>query len=179
MRLFLCLKGDNMAYREERIKEYERDLRNLRRRLSNAEDDHERSILGSMIGSTEYALFWLRNRHERLPGETYKENKLNYMQRTQLWGNVDHAVCYHNVDVSNKAHLAPCDTFSMAVEDFLSLLSKREREAFLLTKSALYTHEEAAEAMNVSLGTVKQYTSRAKEKIENAKKYGMQVTLQI
>lgn len=166
-----------MAYREERIKEYERDLKDLRRRQSDAKDESEQKILGNMIGSTEYALFWLINRHERRAGESYKENRLSYRQRTQLWGDLEEAINYHSITQSPEAEKQPVDTFSTVVEDFLSLLSKNEREAFILTRVSLYTHEEAAQAMGVTKGTVDQYISRAKEKIENAKSYGLQTSL--
>lgn len=166
-----------MAYREERIKEYERDLKDLRRRQADAKDESEQKILGNMIGSTEYALFWLINRHERRAGESYKENRLSYRQRTQFWGDLEEAINYHNITQTPEAEKQPVDTFSMAVEDFLSLLSEREREAYLLTKTALYTHDEAAEQMGISKGSVDQYISRAKEKIENAKSYGLQTSL--
>jgi RNA polymerase sigma-70 factor (ECF subfamily) len=168
-----------MAYRQERIREYERDLKNLRRQQSATEDESEKKILGSMISSTEYALFWLKNRHERMTGESYKDNRLNYKQREQLWGDIDDAISYYNITHSPEAEKQPVDTFSMVVEDFLSLLSKNEREAFILTRVSLYTHEETAQAMNISIGSVKQYVSRAKEKIEKAKKFGLQTSLKV
>lgn len=163
-----------MSYRGEKVKEYQKDLKELRRRHKASEDDGKKTVLSGMISSTEYAMFWIESGHERRPGETYSVTKLSKSQRTQLWGQIEHAPMIEldkpvkvSVDLENK------------LNDILSVLSEREREVYLSIVVALNTQEETAEIIGVERGTVKKYLDRAREKITQQVTYGYQQTLEV
>ena len=59
-----------------------------------AQDKQDLTTLNGMLSSTQYALWWLKNGHER-PQSLQEIAKQNKKKRTQLWGDMDGAIQHH------------------------------------------------------------------------------------
>lgn len=178
------------------INQYRRDLKNLRKQLNpiqskrykiiengkektiddrTDEEKIQASLLSQMISSTEYALFWLENGYPK-PAELKKVNK---KRKTQLWGSIDDLV-QQKISKSDLLHLWVNDNKKeneimpikksehiQQVKEILAILSKQEREYFLLKHQAMMSNKECAEKMGIKEGTVKSMSQRIRTKIEN------------
>lgn len=178
------------------INQYRQDLKNLRKQLNpiqrkrykiiengkektiddrTDEEKIQASLLSQMISSTEYALFWLENGYPK-PAELKKANK---KRKTQLWGSIDDLV-QQKISKSDLLHLWVNDNQKednilstekseniQQVKEILAILSKQEREYFLLKHQAMMSNKECAEKMGIKEGTVKSMSQRIRTKIEN------------
>lgn len=187
-----------MKYTYDIAKEYREDLRSLNRErfMKNREKEflkevkqEERTIeqmerldeleadirlIGGMISSTEYALFWIESGHERMAGEKRPITNKSKEQRTQLWGEIEHAKA-----IANESPVELSPEKLQFVEDTLSTLSTREREAYISVYGKGNTQEETAEYLGVSRNAVKMYIGRARAKIDVQLLYGQQTVLPV
>lgn len=134
----------------------------------------DQKIIASMISSTEYALWWLENGHEK-PMTKESFQKMNKKKRTQLWGNMDDLIQYRDVksaellewerrEREEEKDLEKHEKL-IQMKEILSILSTREKDFFCLRYQAILTEEECAEKMNLELGTVKSMAHRIRKKI--------------
>lgn len=171
------------------IEAYKEDIKAIRKQIKmiqskkavtlddmrTAQDKQDLTTLNEMLSSTQYALWWLKNGHEK-PQSLTDMAKQNQVKRTQLWGDIDGAVKYHGVkSLSELDFLASLNEEENSwekqerltqVKEILAVLSPREKEYFLLKHEAILTEEECAEKMNVELGTIKSMAQRIRNKIE-------------
>lgn len=140
-----------------------------------AQDKQDLTTLNEMLSSSKYALWWLKNGHEKT--QSLQEiAKQNQKKRTQLWGDIDGAIQHHGVKSSRELDFLASlkegeknwekQERLIQIKEILEILSPREKEFFLLKNEALLTEEECAEKMNVALGTVKSMSQRIRNKIE-------------
>ncbi|MGM0234170.1 RNA polymerase sigma-70 factor, ECF subfamily [Enterococcus sp. AZ094] len=139
------------------------------------QDKQDLTILNEMLSSTQYALWWLKNGHEK-PQSLQEITKQNKNKRTQLWGDIDGAVKHHGVKSSRELDfLASLNKEEknwekqerlIQIKEIMSVLSPREKEYFLLKNEAILTEEECAEKMNIEIGTIKSMAQRIRNKIE-------------
>lgn len=143
--------------------------------MCKAQDKQDLTTLNEMLSSTQYALWWLKNGHEK-PQSLQDMEKKNQVKRTQLWGDIDGAIQHHGVKSfreldflaslkEEEKHWEKQERL-IQIKEILAILSPREKEFFLLKHEAILTEEECAEKMNVELGTVKSMAQRIRNKIE-------------
>lgn len=154
--------------------------------LRTAQDKQDLTTLNEMLSSTQYALWWLKNGHEK-PQSLQEIAKQNQKNRTQLWGDIDGAIQHHGVKSSReldffaslKEEEKHCEKKERLtqIKEILAILSPREKEFFLLKNEAILTEEECAEKMNIELGTVKSMAQRIRNKIEFYFENPYQITL--
>lgn len=143
--------------------------------LRTVQDKQDLTTLNEMLSSTQYALWWLKNGHEK-PQSLQEIAKQNKKKRTQLWGDMDGAIQHHGVKSSRELDFLASlkeeekhwekQERLIQIKEILVILSPREKEFFLLKHEAILTEEECAEKMNVELGTVKSMAQRIRNKIE-------------
>ena len=143
--------------------------------MRTAQDKQDLTTLNEILSSTQYALWWLKNGHEK-PQSLQEIAKQNQKKRTQLWGDIDGAIQHHGVKSSRELDFLASlkegeknwekQERLIQIKEILEILSPREKEFFLLKNEALLTEEECAEKMNVALGTVKSMSQRIRNKIE-------------
>lgn len=186
-----------MKYTYEIAKEYRQDLKALRSQhntllrkkallkelKSNVDDfalytdyfeknkvvEADLKIVGEMISSTEYALFWIESGHERMPFEKRPITNLSKAQRTQQWGEIEHAKALYS-----EPHSEVSEWELAFIDDILSVLSERERDCYISVFGKLNTQEETAELLGIGKNSVKSYISRARKKIDHQLLYGHQ-----
>lgn len=154
--------------------------------LRTAQDKQDLTTLNEMLSSTQYALWWLKNGHEK-PQSLQEIAKQNQKNRTQLWGDIDGAIQHHGVKSSReldflaslKEEEKHCENKERLtqIKEILAILSPREKEFFLLKNEAILTEEECAEKMNIELGTVKSMAQRIRNKKEFYFENPYQITL--
>lgn len=143
--------------------------------MRTAQDKQDLTTLNEILSSTQYALWWLKNGHEK-PQSLQEIAKQNQKKRTQLWGDIDGAIQHHGVKSSRELDfMASLNEVEKSqekqerltqIKEVLAILSPREKEYFLLKNEAILTEEECAEKMNVELGTIKSMAQRIRNKIE-------------
>lgn len=153
------------------VKQAERTIEDIER-LDELEAELKQ--IGGMISSTEYALFWIESGHERMAGEKRPVTNQSKEQRTQLWGEIEHAKA-----IANEVPSQLSEEELQFVEDTLSTLSTREREAYVSVYGKGNTQEETAEYLGVSRNAVKMYIGRARAKIDAQLLYGQQMALPV
>lgn len=130
------------------------------------------SLIGGMISSTEYSLFWIESGHERMAGEKRPVTNLSKKKRTQLWGNIEHSK-YLSYEAPRELEREELEL----IDDVMRELSEVEREAYISIYGRCNTYAETAEYMNVPRSTVQRYIERAKKKIDHELLYGAQLQL--
>lgn len=150
------------------------------------EEKQIQALLSSMITSTEFALYWLKNGHPRRAGMSAGNSIPKYL-REQLWADVDECIKYRGM--KNQDRLASEDEERSEVRDqkkevmmdqlkeILSLLSDRERQLFILKHTAMISDVECAAKMELAPGTVKSMQQRIRNKIDRYFEYGHQMSL--
>lgn len=143
--------------------------------MRTAQDKQDLTTLTEILSSTQYALWWLKNGHEK-PQSLQGIAKQNQKKRTQLWGDIDGAIQHHGVKSSRELDFLASlkeegknwekQERLIQIKEVLAILSPREKEFFLLKHEAILTEEECAEKMHVELGTVKSMAQRIRNKIE-------------
>ncbi|EPH62149.1 sigma-70, region 4 [Enterococcus faecium 13.SD.W.09] len=143
--------------------------------MRTAQDKQDLTTLNEILSSTQYALWWLKNGHEK-PQSLQEIAKKNQKKRTQLWGDIDGAIQHHGVKSSRELDfMASLNEVEKSqekqerltqIKEVLAILSPREKEYFLLKNEAILTEEECAGKMNIELGTIKSMAQRIRNKIE-------------
>lgn len=179
------------------IKEYRRDLKLLRKQhrtitskryktVLNGKkivvDDrssiekHDQKILAEAISSTEYALFWLENGHEKQWDESNVTN-LSKDQRTQLWGDLEalEAYCDIKIQDDNKRELSTEE--KEVINEVWESLDNIEKEVFYSIYGLMNTQEQTAEYLHMSERMIKYSVQKIKNKINYYNNVGLQMSL--
>lgn len=144
------------------------------------------ALLSSMITSTEFSLYWLKNGHQRRAGMTAGKSIPKYL-REQLWGDVDDCIKYRGTkdqyrlasedERRNEVRDLKKELMMDQLEEILSLLSDREKQLFILKHTAMLSDQECAAKMELAPGTIKSMQQRIRNKIDRYFEYGHQMSL--
>lgn len=150
------------------------------------EEKQTQMLLSSMITSTEFALYWLKNGHSRRV-EMSAGNSLPKYLREQLWSNVDECIKYRGLkhqdrltsedEERNEVRDQKKEVMMDQLKEILSLLSDRERQLFILKHTAMISDVECATKLELAPGTVKSMQQRIRNKIDRYFEYGHQMSL--
>lgn len=137
---------------------------------------HDQKILAEAISSTEYALFWLQNGHEKQWDEA-NVTDLSKDQRTQLWGDLEalEAYCDIKLQDDNKRELTPEE--KEIVNEVWESLNHLEKEVFYSIYGLLNTQEQTADYLHISERMVKYSVQKIKNKIDYYNNVGLQMSL--
>lgn len=144
----------------------------------------DQTILSGIISSTTYTIDWLEQGFEKKFGTLEDMSKLSRKQREQLWGDMNIV----GIDLANNVPTVTIEPENnpkidedklQILNHILESLSPREKELFYILNTDFQTHEEAAETMGITIGSVKQMSQRISNKIDFYFKYGKQTSLDI
>lgn len=150
--------------------EYKKTLRELRRAYKEADCvytlDHQlktdRSIIASMISDLEFVIQWIET--GKNPDSRRGADKTEvYLTDPFLLERLEYGPMYQ-VPVRE---IGQVDKEKMV--DALSILSKREKEIFILAKGEMLSYEAIAELLGIKKSTVQTHMERAERKIERRK----------
>lgn len=127
--------------------------------------------LGPIISSSEYSIHWLQTGSEPQSGRSV--SRLSYEQRTRIVPEVEDVLTFINFTL--KGDLT--DDELAKIDDYLSCLTERERDAYISIRGKGNSYEETATFPGVSKSTVQSYVKRATQKIEQALDSGVQTAL--
>lgn len=127
--------------------------------------------IGSIISSSQYSIQWLKDARE--PGNRREIGRRSNYQRTIYMDDMDKVLIDH--------FRADCEGLTgeerHKLNDYLSCLSEREKEAFISVKGKGNSYDKTAKYLGVSRSTVQSYVNRAKEKLYEAVNGNVQCTL--
>ncbi len=159
--------------------EYKKTLRETKKQKEQLEDipEKERSIednedvkqYNSMISDLKFAIEWLEN--GRLPGAKRGYDK-KAVYRTILFDpKVFKNAEFESVSLPNDSEeSSKVDRWDrQRIEDALSVLTKRERDIFLLHYTQMLSYDEIAALLEVKKATVQTHIKRCKRKLEQRK----------
>lgn len=186
--------------REKLINEYRRDLKDLKRqhnaitskRYTYKVKDHSKEVskihddrtaeelsaqktLAEAIDSTEYALFWLINGHERRFDEKGITD-LSKEQRTQYWGDIKELESYYKLTNEVVEVRELTDDEQQVLTEVLGLLDMTEKDVFISIYAKQNTEEETANYLNMTKSAVKYYKKRVQKKIYDYNNIGYQLS---
>lgn len=114
-----------------------------------------------IISNSEYAIKWLKNGVE--PTREISITQLSYEQRTVYVSDVDQALMYLNTFQADYPKMGETDLERMNV--VFSLMTTKQKDAFISVRGQGNTYERTAEFMGISVSSVRCHLSRAEEKI--------------
>ena len=149
---------------DDLLKEYRRTRSDLMgAKLKACEEDKE--ILGSMLSDVQLAIEWLQKGHD--PGPRRGIHRRSGRQRTLT---VDPLL------MQSYAQPAACgspttltDHERFQIDDALSTLSEREKQAYTLRYGLCFSIGQVALEMEVSRSSIQKMLERAEEKIKSNK----------
>lgn len=158
------------------VQEYRKDLKLLRQqrvREDLKKNETDKSVVGSMISSTEYSLYWIETGFER-PLVDNSPTKLSKGKREQLWGEIEHAKGIeqgvwdiHSWEESEEDVLTEKQTDRMIdVDSIMSKFSNQELNVFYLRHQALFEVENIAEELGITEKAVEKTLERINGKIK-------------
>jgi len=129
--------------------------------LKTANED--RKIITTMISSCEFAIHVMETGYWPAPRRTI--DRREKAAREFSIAEIDHIRKYdHHKPVVPENKLTPEQLAK--IDQTLSILSKRERETFVLIYGQNFTMSQAAELLNVSKSTINTNIIRSKKKIK-------------
>ncbi|MCI3027703.1 sigma-70 family RNA polymerase sigma factor [Desemzia sp. C1] len=132
---------------------------------SSNQKQNDVRLLGGMISDMEYAISWLESARE--PGSKRGISNRSRYQRTQLWAEIDmlSMQAYRMQSEPEGRELTAEENERM--DEILSILSEREREAYKCIYAEGHTYAETAYYMGISRGATQSLINRAKAKIQD------------
>lgn len=124
----------------------------------------EISIVSGMVSDMEYAIQWLETARE--PGQKRGITNRSRYQRTELWAEIDilSMQAYRTQAAPGGRDLTLEEHTRM--NEILSCLTAREREAYCYIMGEGHTQEQAGIYMGISRTTAETLLNRAKHKIQ-------------
>ncbi len=145
-----------------------------------AEDIKEQSIYAEIISSTKYALYWLEHGIER-PLDEEAAKKIPKYRRAKHITNMDkisyEIYCNQYESARNYPITEEKQEMLIQLKELLSTFSERERDLFDYIHNQQLTYAEAAEKMDIKVGTAKSMSQRIRNKIDAYLEYGHQISL--
>lgn len=149
--------------------EYRKTLRNVEKTYKNLDRNHpDKRIYSEMMSSIKYIIFWLENGHEKKFGSIDDISKLSYEQRTTYWGDLAEAESFYRQNkqlADNYIENAESQQNNSKINEYLGLLTEREREIFILKYAHSLSFQEVANLLGISKSTVQSLLDRSKKKI--------------
>lgn len=142
------------------IEEYHDSLKQVEKTKAKAGQDDQR-ILANMVSDLNFALEWLKS--GRMPGSRRGVERLASYQRERPIDPVLIQTYISNPDCQLEFHVSERD--SERIEDALFVLTKREREMYLMSRGSGLSYGEIASLLNVAKSTVQTTINRAEKKI--------------
>ncbi len=125
--------------------------------------------IGSVISSSRYSIQWLHDGKE--PGARREISRRSCYQRTEYWGDIDRVA----MDQLRFSYSELSEDDLQRLEDFLSLLSEREKEAVVSVIGKGNTYQETADYMRISRSSVQTLVNRGMKKLTKGKEKGVQI----
>lgn len=148
-----------------------REYKNARCKESEVRFENELKLIRSMISDMQYAIEWIVHAVE--PGNRREISRKSRYQRTQYWADID-LVTFNIIRDDQVDQVSEED--KEVLEEFLNLLTDRERDALISIVAKNNTYEDTAEYMSLSRSSVQVLVNRAMEKLGKGKKSGTQMT---
>lgn len=117
--------------------------------------------LSPIISDTRYSINWLETAKQ--PGYNKEISRRSYYQRTELWGDIDKVSMKY---LREDYHELTNDQ-SEVLEEYMSVLSQREKEAVISVVGEGNSYTLTSEYMGISRSSVQVYVNRAMKKLTN------------
>ena len=155
------------------IKELLNNANGIELELELSKIEADIKIVGGMISSTEYALFWIESGFEQGAYEKRPITNANKQVRTQLWGEVENAPFLQQEESGD-----PLSEEEQALlEEVLNTLPEIERSVYISIYGKGNTQEQTAEFIGIPCGSVDYRLKRAQSLIDHQLLYGKQIAL--
>ncbi|SDH70527.1 RNA polymerase sigma-70 factor, ECF subfamily [Aneurinibacillus thermoaerophilus] len=165
---------------EQLKKEYSKainQLRKLRESMDEEQKKAEGSLIGGMISDLQFALDWMKS--GRRPGNRRGVERLAAYQKEKLTDPIllqryCRSIPYDPYEmIGHKKE----DTITLddkqRLEYAMSTLTAREKEIYLMSRGSGLTHDQIAQYLLISPGTVKTTIHRAEKKIAKQLQEGL------
>ncbi|EPF11114.1 sigma-70 family RNA polymerase sigma factor [Bacillus cereus BAG1O-3] len=153
---------------EELIKQYKKSLKDIKKSKETAGEEELR-IYSEMISDLEFALEWMQT--ARRPGNRRGIERRAAYQREKVCDPLLMQRYFRSMDDNgyewdNHQQENMIDEWEkVKLEDALSLLTKREKEVYLMSRGYCLTYRDIAKYLMVSSSTVQTMIERAEKKI--------------
>ncbi|POD46272.1 hypothetical protein BKM15_25870 [Pseudomonas syringae pv. syringae] len=153
---------------EDLIIQYRQALKEIRRMIPDASEE-DKKLLSSMASDLQYALEWMRT--GRRPGNRrgierraayQRERPFDPLLMQRYFRSTDEEV-YEWDDHLQEDSVSYWDR--LRIEDALSVLSDKEKEAYLMSKGNCLSFSQIAKYLKLSKSTVQDRVERAERKI--------------
>lgn len=135
--------------------------------IRDSQRDQRRTQAYAMLRDIEYALKWMRDGYD--PNRTKGiDKKDGYKNIIKLDPGVLQRYYSESVTLIKSNDSNVIDMQQSVLESVMAMLSKREKDAYILVRANEYTFAEAAEALNITKASVQKYIERAEKKISDA-----------
>ncbi|OKP76529.1 RNA polymerase subunit sigma-24, partial [Paenibacillus sp. P3E] len=142
------------------LPEYKISLKGAQHLYSHADADDKKVIAG-MISDCKYVLEWLST--GRQPGNKRGIERRAGYEREILLEPIRMQIFTNDSNTINSGGLS--EDQRLQLEYVMGLLSKRERECYMLANGEGFSHAVIAEMLMISSGSVSEYIQRAQRKI--------------
>lgn len=150
---------------EDLLKLYKEARAKLMKAKEQPMDEEDKKLINSMLSDVQYAIDWLHKGHN--PGPRRGIHRRSGRQRT---------VTVDPLHMQSYAQPAACgspttlsDHERFQIDDALSTLSERERQAYMLRFGLCFTIGQVALEMDISKSSVQKMLERAIKKIDDNK----------
>jgi positive control factor len=156
---------------EKLLKQYIETLKATRNLLEKA-DDEDKPIIRGMISDLEFAIEWMST--GRRPGNKRGIERRAAYQREKPFDPLLMQKYFRSSeqvykwDDHEKEHVIT-EWDRQRIEDALSVLTKREREVYLMSRGYCLTYSEIANYLCISSSSVQTLIERAEKKIQKRK----------
>ena len=174
--IYKAQKGDGFAF-EQLVSSYDRQVLSLAYSIvgnpDDAQDIYQEALISAYKALPKFRMqsdffTWLY-RIAVNKAITFKRKNLKYQIESITKSDSDSYGSDHDLRISlseTPEEVTIQKELKELIEEAVLLLSSRERMAFVLCHQQGYKLHEAAELMNCSLGTVKSYLFRSREKLK-------------
>ncbi|PFF75830.1 RNA polymerase subunit sigma-24 [Bacillus cereus] len=153
---------------EELVKQYKKSLKKIKKSKETAEEE-ELKIYSEMISDIEFALEWMQT--ARRPGNRRGIERRAAYQREKVCDPLLMQRYFRSMDDNGyewdnykKEHVIS-EWEKIQVEDALSVLTKREKEIYLMAKGYSLSYSKIANYLLISRSSVQKMMERAELKI--------------
>ncbi|WP_252863293.1 sigma factor-like helix-turn-helix DNA-binding protein [Paenibacillus riograndensis] len=145
---------------DDMLPDYQISLRGAEQLYRHADADDKKVIAG-MISDCEYVVEWLST--GRQPGNKRGIERRAGYEREILLEPMRMQIFTRHTNAVNSEGLS--EDQQLRLEYIMALLSKRERECYMLANGEGFSHVAIAEMLTISAGSVSEYIQRAQRKI--------------
>lgn len=150
------------------LQEYKQTLKHTKKLFKHASDE-DKKIIREIISDLEFAIEWMET--GRRPGNRRGIERRAAYQREKPFDPLlmqkffrSSEPTYEWDDHQEESLITECDR--QRIEDALSVLTKREREVYLMSRGYCLTYSEIANYLCISSSSVQTMIERAEKKIK-------------